>query len=91
MIKHILLSVVTLWVMAWPSYGAPVMVHLDRSGALWVAWIPHQPTGVWAIQASTTGIGDDWFYPPSQYDDGLKLQAPVPMVGKMFFRARKLR
>ena len=69
-----------------------VIVKLERaSGDGWVAWIPHQPTGIWTIQASTTGAPDDWFSIPGFQDDGIRVFARVPNVPKMFFRARRVR
>ena len=71
--------------------AADVIVKLDRASDGWVAWIPHQPTGIWTIQASTTGRADDWFSIPGYLDDGIRVFARVPNVPKMFFRAKRVR
>ena len=71
--------------------AADVIVKLERANEGWLAWIPHQPTGIWTIQASTTGAPDDWFSIPGFQDDGVRVFARVPNVPKMFFRAKRVR
>ena len=73
------------------GHSETVVVKLERIGDRWVAWFPHQTNGIWTIQASPTGKADDWFTPPSYFDDGVRVQAPVPNVSVMFFRARRVR
>ena len=96
--KNVLLARVLLLLAGLAMTGvgraAEIVVRLERTvGGSWVAWIPHQPTGIWAIQASNKSLDPDaWFYPPSQVDDGQRLQAVVPNVtSSMFFRARRVR
>jgi len=67
------------------------VIHVERAGAGWVAWFPHQTNGVWAIEASPTATHGDWFYPPNFFDDGVRVQCFVPNTPKMFFRARRIR
>ena len=68
-----------------------VIVRLERSGDSWLAWFPHQSTGIWTIQASNSGRTDDWLALPGYQDDGVRVYARVPNVPKMFFRAKRIR
>jgi hypothetical protein len=68
-----------------------VRVKLERSGDGWLAWFPHQPVGIWTIQASNSGLADEWLALPGYEDDGVRVYARVPNVPKMFFRAKRVR
>lgn len=66
-------------------------IHLEKySTNQWLVWIPSQPrtNGIWAIEASPTYQTNDWFVPPSFFDDGRRLQVIVPNTPMMIFRAR---
>jgi len=91
--RFIYLLLVTLSIMAVDIGHAadPVVVRVERTREGWLAWFPHQPNELWAIQASPTSLAGDWFYPPNFTDDGVRIQCFVPNTPQMFFRARRIR
>jgi len=88
----LLVMVMVLAVSAGRAQSQPEpVVRIERSGDRWLVWFPHQPEGLWALQANPTGQPGDWFTLPNFFDDGKRVQCIVPDTPMMFFRARRVR